>query len=167
MNDVDRNTLQSMAEHLKRYSDGGQHQHIPGPSAGACWDYAKEIELVLSRCRKTSLESDSEWYERERASFIVWWESEGEKKFGATPTMAAGAGWFARAEAACGEADQRDAARYRWLRDNAYAEQVEYDSWYLSFDMPTAQWRDSPGTVTRDMCDAAIDAAMQPGDEER
>jgi hypothetical protein len=43
-------------------------------------------------------ESQNEWYERERAAFIVWWESEGQKKFGATPTLAAGAGWFARAE---------------------------------------------------------------------
>lgn len=43
--------------------------------------------------------SDEAWYERERAAFIAWWESEGEKKFGATPTMAAGAGWFAKAEA--------------------------------------------------------------------
>jgi hypothetical protein len=42
--------------------------------------------------------SPDEWYEREKAAFISWWESEGEKKFGATPTLAAGAGWFARAE---------------------------------------------------------------------
>lgn len=41
-----------------------------------------------------------EWYERERAAFIAWWESEGQEKFSATPTLAAGAGWFARAEAA-------------------------------------------------------------------
>jgi hypothetical protein len=40
-----------------------------------------------------------EWYEREKAAFIAWWESEGQKKFGETPTLAAGAGWLARAEA--------------------------------------------------------------------
>lgn len=46
----------------------------------------------------TKQESDSEWYEREKAEFIAWWESEGQKKFSETPTMAAGAGWFKRAE---------------------------------------------------------------------
>jgi hypothetical protein len=44
-------------------------------------------------------ESPDEWYEREKAAFIAWWESEGQKKFGETPTLAAGAGWLARAEA--------------------------------------------------------------------
>lgn len=42
-------------------------------------------------------ESPDEWYEREKAAFIAWWESEGQKKFGETPTLAAGAGWLARA----------------------------------------------------------------------
>lgn len=40
------------------------------------------------------------WYERERAAFIAWWESEGQKKFSKNPTLAAGAGWLARAETA-------------------------------------------------------------------
>lgn len=44
--------------------------------------------------------TDDEWYERERNAFIAWWESEGQKKFSDTPTLAAGAGWLARAEAA-------------------------------------------------------------------
>jgi hypothetical protein len=43
-------------------------------------------------------ESPDEWYARERAAFISWWESEGQAKFSETPTIAAGAGWFARAE---------------------------------------------------------------------
>jgi hypothetical protein len=43
--------------------------------------------------------TNDEWYERERAAFIAWWESEGQAKFGATPTLAAGAGWLAKAEA--------------------------------------------------------------------
>lgn len=45
-------------------------------------------------------ESPDEWYEREKAAFRTWWEDEGEKTFSGTPTLAAGAGWFARAEAA-------------------------------------------------------------------
>lgn len=45
-------------------------------------------------------ETPDQWYEREKSAFIAWWESEGQKKFGATPTLAAGAGWLARAEAA-------------------------------------------------------------------
>jgi hypothetical protein len=45
-------------------------------------------------------ESDEEWYEREKAAFRAWWESEGEKAFSVTPTMAAGAGWLKRAESA-------------------------------------------------------------------
>lgn len=48
----------------------------------------------------TNGESPDEWYEREKTAFRAWWESEGEKTFSRTPTLAAGAGWFARAEAA-------------------------------------------------------------------
>jgi hypothetical protein len=48
--------------------------------------------------------TNDEWYERERAAFIAWWESEGQAKFGATPTLAAGAGWLAKAEAVRPEA---------------------------------------------------------------
>ena len=32
------------AEHLKRLSDNGQHKHIPGQSAGDCYELAIEIE---------------------------------------------------------------------------------------------------------------------------
>jgi hypothetical protein len=49
--------------------------------------------------------ADNEWYEREKAAFIAWWESEGQKKFSETPTIAAGAGWFARAEVASSPSD--------------------------------------------------------------
>lgn len=46
-------------------------------------------------------ETPDEWYEREKTAFRAWWESDdNEKTFSSTPTMAAGAGWFARAEAA-------------------------------------------------------------------
>lgn len=48
----------------------------------------------------TSPAEADDWYERERAAFIAWWESQGQKKFSDTPTLAAGAGWFARAEQA-------------------------------------------------------------------
>ncbi len=44
--------------------------------------------------------AETAWYERERTAFIAWWEMEGKQKFGADPTLAAGAGWFARAERA-------------------------------------------------------------------
>ena len=42
--------------------------------------------------------SSDEWYERERAAFIAWWEADEGKKFSGNPTLAAGAAWFARAE---------------------------------------------------------------------
>lgn len=63
----------------------------------------------MSKCERsaTHCESPDEWYERERAAFIAWWESEGQKKFSETPTLAAGAGWLARAEAA----SENDACR--------------------------------------------------------
>lgn len=62
------------------------------------------MEEAIRRAREMlasgEIETDNEWYERERAAFIAWWESEGQKKFGADPTLAAGAGWLARADAA-------------------------------------------------------------------
>lgn len=50
--------------------------------------------------RESATDGENEWYERERSAFIVWWEAEGQKKFSGAPTIAAGAGWLARAEAA-------------------------------------------------------------------
>lgn len=44
-------------------------------------------------------ESPDEGYERERNAFVAWWESDGQKKFSEAPTLAAGAGWLARADA--------------------------------------------------------------------
>lgn len=62
---------------------------------------AKAAEAKLLALSETATsETDEAWYERETAAFKAWWESEGEKKFSASPTMAAGAGWLARAEAA-------------------------------------------------------------------
>lgn len=55
---------------------------------------------MTERSPATRGESPDEWYEREKTAFRAWWESEGEKTFSRTPTLAAGAGWFARAEAA-------------------------------------------------------------------
>ena len=55
--------------------------------------------------RNDAKETPDKWYERERAAFIAWWEAEGQKKFSDTTTIAAGAGWLARAEAAISSSD--------------------------------------------------------------
>jgi hypothetical protein len=52
--------------------------------------------------------SPDDWYEREKAAFISWWESEGQDKFSDTPTLAAGAGWLARAEVASSKCEAHE-----------------------------------------------------------
>jgi hypothetical protein len=62
--------------------------------------------------------------------------------------------------------DAKDAARYRYLRSQAYAELVELGSWYLSFDMQ----HKLPGTggmVSSEMCDAAVDAEAATDDGDK
>lgn len=46
------------------------------------------------------VESPVEWHECEKVAFDDWWNARGEHKFTETRHMAAGAAWFARAEAA-------------------------------------------------------------------
>jgi hypothetical protein len=46
----------------------------------------------------TTGESPDDWYVRERDAFRVWWEAGGRETYSETSTMAAGAGWLARAE---------------------------------------------------------------------
>jgi hypothetical protein len=55
--------------------------------------------------------SSDEWYERERAAFIAWWEADEGKKFSGNPTLAAGAAWFARAESLLSEIENRKCPR--------------------------------------------------------
>jgi hypothetical protein len=66
--------------------------------AEALYEFALEMAEKLDAPSGPKRESDDEWYERERAAFIAWWESEGQKQFSDTPTLAAGAGWLARAD---------------------------------------------------------------------
>jgi hypothetical protein len=55
---------------------------------------------------------------------------------------------------------EKDGERYRWLRQEAYVEQVEYNSWYLAFNdaQVNEHFVASPENI-----DAAIDAARKGG----
>ena len=64
-----------------------------------------------------------------------------------------------KAEAALAEC-QRDAARYRYLREGAYVEQVEYNSWYLAFSEVEVRPSDADGVVTPELVDQRVDSAM-------
>lgn len=92
--------LEEAAELIQGYVDVRDGDDGPLPNSAML--AAGKIDEALGRLRAEStgpnVESPDEWYERERAAFIAWWESEGQKKFGEAPTLAAGAGWFARAE---------------------------------------------------------------------
>ncbi len=53
--------------------------------------------------------------------------------------------------------DTQDAARYRWLRKEAWVDQVEHDSFYLNFhDVPV----ETPLPITDAEVDKLVDAAM-------
>lgn len=106
----------------------------------------------------TSSASQDEWYERERAAFIVWWEAEGQNQFSETPTLAAGAGWLARAEAMNAAPEITDAEKSRafeWLRGLAISESTEPATARLA-GVALAEWH---------ACKAAIPSATeQPSD---
>lgn len=42
------NWLKGRIDFLKRLSDQGQHPHIPGLSAGACYEFALELERFFA-----------------------------------------------------------------------------------------------------------------------